>query len=186
MTRHGHVDKVVVAEVDFGNRASSLHDNGVVLLREAVEGSADFLAEVNRLSGGNRQSGRCGGGWGFAPEIVGIAVAYGDAIEHHLAGVVTLRFQEKWVHVGVTRNASSLCLYSLGTANLQTFGSGVGVQCHVLRLEGSGMIAILQEYTAQGCGKDALAHITASSCQHDWMKSSHNDAKVKKNKKMGK
>ena len=50
MASHGHVDKVVVAEVDFGDRASPFHHDGVVALGEAIEGSTDLLAEVNRPS----------------------------------------------------------------------------------------------------------------------------------------
>ena len=74
----------------------------------------------------------------------------------------------------MTRDASRFCLYCLSTSNLQSFRRGVRVQCHILCLERSRGLTILQEDTAQGCGKDALANITARTSQHDGMKSLHN------------
>ena len=140
MTSHRHIDKVMVAKIDFGNTASPFHDNGVEALGETVKGSTDLLAEVDRPS--PRPSSIMGretirmvlpimGEMSvrtervFSPEVVGITIADGDAIENHLAGMVALRFQEERIHVGVARDASRFCLNSLGTSYLQSFGSGI-------------------------------------------------------------
>ncbi len=109
-----------------------------------------------------------------SPKVISITIADGDAVEHHLTGVITLRLQQQRVHIRMARDTCCLCLHSLCASNLQSLRRGVGVQCHILCLERSRCIAVLQKDTAQGCGKDALAHITACTSQHDGMKSLHN------------
>ena len=66
----------------------------------------------------------------------------------------------------MTGDAGSLSLHSLSTANLQAIWRGIGVQRHILRLEGSGVIAVLKEDTTEACGKDALAYIAACAGKH--------------------
>ena len=67
----------------------------------------------------------------------------------------------------MARYASSLGLYGLRTAYLQSFRCGIRVEGHVLSLEGSRVVAVLPEDTAEGCGDDALADIAASTSEHD-------------------
>ena len=57
-------------------------------------------------------------------------------------------------------------LYSLCASYLQSVGRGVRVECHVLRLEGCGAVALLQEDAAEGCGEYALAHVAARADEH--------------------
>ena len=83
--------------------------------------------------------------------------------------MVGLGLQQYRIHVRMTRHTSSLCLHSLGPANLKSIRSGIGVERHVLRLERSRMIAILTEYATEGSGYDALTHIAACTNKHDRM-----------------
>ena len=66
--------------------------------------------------------------------------------------------------------ARRLGLHGLSAAYLQSIGGDVGVEGHVLCLEGRGMVAVLKENTAEGCGHHALAYVTAGACQHQGMK----------------
>ena len=182
---HRHVHEVTITKIDFGDAARPFHHNGIEALGQTVEGSTDFLAEVDRPS--PRPSPIMGretirmvlpimgemsvrAERAFSPEIVGIPISNRHTVEHHLTGVVTLGLQKEGVHICVARDACRFCLHGLGTTNLQPFRGGEGVQCHVLRLEGGGMKTILQENTAQCRGKNALTHVAASTCQHDGAK----------------
>ena len=69
----------------------------------------------------------------------------------------------------MARNACRLGLYGLGTSDFQTLGCGVAVQRHVLSLERSGMVAVLQEDAAEGSGNDALTDVAARSSEHHGM-----------------
>ena len=69
----------------------------------------------------------------------------------------------------MTGYAGSLGLHGLGTAYLQAFRCGVAVERHVLGLEGGGVVAVLTEDAAQGCGDDALANVAARTGQHHGM-----------------
>ena len=70
-------------------------------------------------------------------------------------------------------NARRLCLNGLCTANLETFGRGETVQGHILCLEGSRLITVLQENAAKGGSDQAFAHVAARTCQHQGVKSFH-------------
>ena len=163
MARHRQVDEVGSAQVDFGDAARALHHDGVIPCCQAVEGAAYLLAEVEGgLRGGTLQHTIP------APVVVGIAVADGATVEHHLRGMVGAGLEQQGVHVGMAGDACGLGLYGLGTSYLQSLGGGIGVERHVLCLEGGGMVAILPEDATQGCRQHALAHVAARSCQHDW------------------
>ena len=73
----------------------------------------------------------------------------------------------------MTGNACRLSLYRLGAPNLQSLGSGVAVQRHILCLEGRRVVAVLLKNTTEGGGDDALADITACSYEHDWVQLLH-------------
>ena len=73
----------------------------------------------------------------------------------------------------MTRNACSLCLNSLCSSYLQSLGCGIRVQCHILCLEGSGLITVVPEDAAEGSGHDAFAYIAACTCEHDGMEWFH-------------
>ena len=64
-------------------------------------------------------------------------------------------------------NAGCLGLHGLCTTYLQALGGGVGVEGHVLCLEGCRLVAVLEEDTAEGRCQDALANIAARTGQHD-------------------
>ena len=81
--------------------------------------------------------------------------------------MVALGFQQQGVHVRMAGDACGLGLDSLGATYLQTIGCGVGVEGHVLGLKGGGMVAVLPEYTAEGCSHDAFANVAASTGEHD-------------------
>ena len=97
--------------------------------------------------------------------------ADGLAVQNDLRRVVALWLQEQRVHVRMTRNACCLGLNSLCTANLEAVGCGIGVERHVLRLEGGRLVAVLPENAAEGSSHHALAHIAARSGQHHRMQS---------------
>ena len=152
MACHGHVYEVGVAQVNFRHASCSLHDDGVVELGESVEGGVYGCAQLCAAL--------------LAEVVVGGAVAYGAAVEHHLRGVFRVGFQQQGVHVGRARHAACLGLYSLRTSYLQSVWRGVRVECHVLRLEGCGAVSLLQEDAAEGCGEYALAHVAARADEH--------------------
>ena len=83
--------------------------------------------------------------------------------------MVTLRFQQQRIHVGVAGNARCLGLNSLGAADFKAFGRSIGVQCHILGLERGWAETVLLEDTAKCSSNDALTHITASPCKHNGM-----------------
>ena len=124
MTGHRQVHQIPVLQVNLGDAAGTLHHDGVVARGEAVEGIADFSAEVDMLVK-TSPNPSCRRGILATPEVVGIAIADGLAVEHHLGGMVRLRLQQQRVHVGMTGNARRLGLYGLGTAYLQPLGGGV-------------------------------------------------------------
>ena len=88
------------------------------------------------------------------------------AVEHHLSGVLGVRLQQQRVHIRGAGQFGGFRLHRLGASYLQSVGSGIGVERHVLCLEGSRSVALLQEYAAEGCGKNALAHIAARAYKH--------------------
>jgi len=55
-------------------------------------------------------------------------------------------------------------------AQLETVGGDEGVQRHVLRLEGRGMVAILEEDATERGGDHALADVAARTREHDGAK----------------
>ena len=64
-------------------------------------------------------------------------------------------------------------LHGLGAAYLEAFGGGIGVERHVLRLEGGGPVAVLAEDAAEGGGNDTLTYVAARTGQHEGMKFLH-------------
>ena len=156
---HRHIHDIHVAEVDFGNTACTLHHDRMETGSQTVEGFMDSLPQD------------------FAPftaEILrGMLVADGAAVENHLRSVVAVGFQQQGVHIGMAGNACSFCLNGLCAAYLQSFGRGITVQGHILRLEGSWLVAVLQENAAEGRGYQALAYIAARSGKHQGVKSFH-------------
>ena len=108
VARHGHVHYVPVAQVYLGYAARSLHHNGVVCRRQAVEGVAGRPPQL------------------LAPlavvVAVGVAVARGASVQHHLACHVAGRFQQHGVHVGRRRHSRRLGLHGLCAADFQSVG----------------------------------------------------------------
>ena len=90
-------------------------------------------------------------------------------MQHHLRRVVALGFQQERVHVRLTRDACCFRLHCLCPSYLQSVGGGIGVQGHVLRLEGCGVVAILKEDTTKGSRDDTFAHVATRSNEHDGM-----------------
>ena len=93
-------------------------------------------------------------------------------MQHHLRRMVALGFQQQWIHIRLTGDACSLRLHGLCSPDLKSIGCRIGVQCHILRLEGCRLITILTEDTTEGRSHHALADIAACTCKHQWMKSS--------------
>jgi hypothetical protein len=58
-------------------------------------------------------------------------------------------------------------LYGLRPAYLKTPGRGVGVERHVLGLEGCRLVAILKEYPAEGGSDDALSYLAPRAGKHN-------------------
>ena len=164
MSGHRKIHQISISQIDFSNAAGALHHDGIVAGRKTIEGRAYLGTEINRASSSTRTSAP-------PPIVIGIAVPYWPATEHHLRGVVALGLQQQRVHVRMTGNAGGLGLHSLSTTYLQPFRCGVGVQCHVLRLERCRRVAVLLEDAAQSCRDNALANIAASACQHHGVQS---------------
>ena len=66
-----------------------------------------------------------------------------------------------------------LGLDRLGAADFQPLRRGIGVQGHVLGLEGRGTVAVLLENAAKGRRDDTLADVTARTGKHDGMQTLH-------------
>ncbi len=119
VTGHRHIYQIAVLQVYLRNTASALHHNGVITCCQTVKSIANLLAVIGGQRGRPSLHTTC------APVVVGILVADGFAVQDHLRSMVTLRLQEQWIHIRMTRDASCLSLYSLRTANLETLGCGV-------------------------------------------------------------
>ena len=157
MPGHGQVDKVGVAQVQFGHAARALHDDGIILRGQPVEGAAHGLPQLFAA---------------LAAEVLpGRAVAHGPAVEHDLRRAVRLRFEQHGVHVRRAGHARRLGLHGLRPTNLQSVGRGVRVERHVLRLERCRAVAVLTEDAAQGGRDDALAHVAARAGEHQRVQS---------------
>ena len=152
MQSHGQIHQVAVAQIDFRNTSGSFQYNRIVTCCQTIVGCTHFLAQLLTPL--------------LTEIIVSRAVAYRTSVQYHLRRMVTLRLQQQRIHVRVTGNAGSLCLYRLCTAYLKTFGSGIRIERHVLRLEGSGLIAVLPEDTAESSSQNTLAHIASGTYQH--------------------
>ena len=76
----------------------------------------------------------------------------------------------------MTRDARCLSLYGLGTSDLQSFGGRKRVQGHVLSLERSRLVTVLQENPTESRCHDTLANITASTGKHHRVQFIHTDA----------
>ena len=66
----------------------------------------------------------------------------------------------------MTGNPGRFGLYSLCPPDFQSLGGSIRVQGHVLSLERSRMITVLQENTTQGGSQDTLSHIAPGSGKH--------------------
>ena len=62
--------------------------------------------------------------------------------------------------------SGGLSLHSLSTPELKALLGDEGIEGHVLRLEWSRPIAILQEDTTEACCEDALAYIAPRTDEH--------------------
>ena len=111
MSSHGKVNEIGVAQIYLRHTAGAFHHNRVIARCQAVEGGIDLGAEVNVRSAS-------------APIVVGILVADGFAVEHHLRSVVALWLEQQRVHIGVARYARGFGLNSLSTAYLKPVGGG--------------------------------------------------------------
>ena len=153
---HRHIHQIRVTQVYFRYAACTLHHYRVVAVAQAIKGSIHLLAEHLTT---------------FIPAEIIIRSHITDSlpVKHHLRCMVRAGFEQQRVHIGVAGNAGSLSLNGLRATYLQAIGSGVRVERHILRLEGSRAVAVLTEYTAQGSSYHALANIAARSGQHHRM-----------------
>ena len=94
-------------------------------------------------------------------------VARRTTVQDDLRGAVARRLEQERIHVRMARHASRFGLHSLRTAQLKAIGSDKGVQRHVLRLEGRGMVAVLKEDATERGGDHALADVAARTREHD-------------------
>ena len=157
MASHGDVHQVAVAQVYLRQAPGPLHNYRVEAPAKPVIGVKHRLPQLLATL--------------LAEIVVGVAVADGFAIHHHLRGVVALGLEQQRIHVGVRFQSRGLCLHRLRPANLQPVRRGKRVERHVLRLERGGGVAVLFEYTAQGRGKHAFAHVAAGAGKHHWVES---------------
>ena len=99
----------------------------------------------------------------FSPIVIGILVADGFTMQHHLRCMVRLWFQQQRVHIRMTGNACCFGLNCLGAAYLQSIRSDKRVEGHILGFEGSRLITVLSENATEGGSHDALADVAARS-----------------------
>ena len=110
-------------------------------------------------------------GAAFASEVGrGVLVARRTTVQDDLRGAVARRLEQERIHVRMAGYASGFGLHSLRTPQLKAVGSYEGVQRHVLRLEGRGMVAVLEKDAAERGGDHALADVAARTREHDGAK----------------
>ena len=153
--RHRDIHQVGVAQVDLGQAACTLHYHRIVAGSQPVEGGVHGLAQLGPAF--------------LAEVVVGVAVADGPAVEHHLGSVVALGLEQQRIHIGVAGDAGGFGLDGLRPPDLQPVLRSEGVQCHILGLERSRVVSVLAEDPAERRGDDALAHVAASSGEHHGM-----------------
>ena len=78
MLCHRHVHQVAVLQVNLCNAACPLHHDGIIARGKAVESGVDFGAEIYPLTSHLQPL------TSFSPVVVGILVADGLAVQHHL------------------------------------------------------------------------------------------------------
>ena len=153
MSSHRQVYQISVAQINLCYTACTLHYDGVVAGREAVEGFAYLSAEIYLRTA-------------LAPVVVCVLVADRLSVEDYLRCVVALWFQQQRIHVRLTGYACCLSLYGLCATYLQSVGGDITVQSHVLCFEWCGLVTVLTEYAAKGSCDDALAYVAACSGKH--------------------
>ena len=157
MARHGDVHQVAVAQVYLRKAPGPLQNYWVETAAQPVVSGEHRLPQLLATL--------------LAEVVVGVAVADGLAVQHHLRGVVTLGLEQQRIHVGVRFQSRGLRLHRLRPSNFQPIRRRKRVKRHVLRLERGGGVAVLFEYTAQGRGKHAFAHVAARAGKHHWVES---------------
>ena len=153
IARHGEVDKVYVAKVQLRDAAGALHDDGVVTRSQSVESGMHLSLQF---------------GAAFASEVGrGVLVARRTTVQDDLRGAVARRLEQERIHVRMAGHASGFGLHRLRAAQFETVGGDEGVQRHVLRLEGRGMVAVLEKDATERGGDHALADVAARTREHD-------------------
>ncbi len=149
--RHAHVGEVAAHEIGLGGAARALDDDDVGLPRD------------RRIA---RAHGR--------PEPRGLAVilprrhvSHRLAEQHDLAHRIRARLEENRIHLDARGHPGRLGLHGLRPAHLAAIGSDVGIERHVLRLEGRDAKTVLGEEPTQAGHENGLAHVRARALEHD-------------------
>ena len=146
-----HVDDVVRLEVDLRGTPRALDHYDIIFLRQRLIGLQDHGHEAL-----------------FVGKIfAGIHIAQDLSLHDDLGARVGGRLEQDGVHAHVRQDPGRLGLHDLGPAHLQALLRDIGIEGHILGLEGGHPEAVLAEDPAQARGQKALARIGHGSLDHD-------------------
>jgi hypothetical protein len=148
--RHGHVDDVVVLEVDFGRASGAFQNHGVKFIGQRV------IALPDRLKG-----------LGFEGDVLADRhVPHNLSANDHLGADVRMGLEQHRVHAHIRVKPAGLGLDRLSAADFSSVFCDAGVQGHVLGLERGRTQSVLKQDAAQGGRENAFARIGSGSLKH--------------------
>lgn len=74
--------------------------------------------------------------------------------------------QQQRIHIRMTGNTGSFRLNGLRPADLQSLGSGIRIQSHILGLERCRMISVLLQYATERRSQNTFPDIATCSGKH--------------------
>ena len=139
---HGHVHDVPLAQVDFRRAPGPLQHNAVHLLFQGAVHLPDLLPQL-RLH-----------------KVVLHGAHGAHALSHHddLALPLPRGLEQNRVHAHVRLQAGRHGLHRLGPADFVPVPGHIGIEGHILCLEGRAPEPVLPENAQKGCAENALAY----------------------------
>ena len=149
---HPHIHDIICLEIDLGRAPRPLDHNRVVCLVQTPKG---FLHRVKGFQG-------------IALMVFPCAhVADGLSHEHHLRAGISRGLQEHGIHIHHRLQPRGLRLRHLRASHFQAVLRDIGIERHVLRLEGNDLPPLLMENAAERRRQYAFPYMGASALQHD-------------------
>ncbi len=148
--RHRHVGDVPIHQVGLGRIAGALDQDEVGLGGEPLVAFPDGGPEPP----------------GHRVVVLGTGHSHDLSQHDHLAPLIRLGLEEDRIHLDPRLDPRRLGLHGLGPSHLAAVPSHIGVERHVLRLEGDDPQPFPEKQAAQSRNDEALARVGRRSLDH--------------------